>query len=429
MVHGKRKNFYMKRKIAKAFGPLVDCMRDDTNRVSFQSNEHWHHLLPSFIELVEDLVRDNDGTEITYILVRQEGLMELLARCMFWIYRPGITKEVGRYESGQDLQIAKVTGVSISATKSVATLMTSLLKDGSLSNYLNSEDNEFIRGICEVKVSDTGHTSFAAGVLELLRYERSSRVNPIMDHKLFKSFLKSQELDLWGIMAVLGYSSCNIQSMYDSLIGIGNHGDIPYYLASGLTDVLIKTTHGYTNEHYYPQDKRIAAAIEAGALELTLEFLLRFKDLELTLEFLFEDYHDSLAETVRLFLLSAKSVSFQPATAKAISYRRESGSLGQKSLGLAIYDFRTEVSESPSKYAALLEIYGILYSMAAMNKLHFSDDDEDENIGEAVVRIVYALKSEIVLNATAMGLDVHDCHVVVDLTGKDSKSLFKQLAK
>ncbi|EJK68278.1 hypothetical protein THAOC_10555, partial [Thalassiosira oceanica] len=145
MVHGKRKNFYMKRKIAKAFGPLVDCMRDDTNRVSFQSNEHWHHLLPSFIELVEDLVRDNDGTEITYILVRQEGLMELLARCMFWIYRPGITKEVGRYESGQDLQIAKVTGVSISATKSVATLMTSLLKDGSLSNYLNSEDNEFIR--------------------------------------------------------------------------------------------------------------------------------------------------------------------------------------------------------------------------------------------------------------------------------------------
>mmetsp|Transcript_38677 Transcript_38677/g.92532 ORF Transcript_38677/g.92532 Transcript_38677/m.92532 type:complete len:364 (+) Transcript_38677:830-1921(+) len=296
---------------------------------------------------------------------------------------------------------------------------TSILKDGSLSNYLNSEDNEFIRGICEVKVSDTGHTSFAAGVLELLRYERSSRVNPIMDHKLFKSFLKSQELDLWGIMAVLGYSSCNIQSMYDSLIGIGNHGDIPYYLASGLTDVLIKTTHGYTNEHYYPQDERIAAAIEAGALELTLEFLLRFKDLELTLEFLFEDYHDSLAETVRLFLLSAKSVSFQPATAKAISYRRESGSLGQKSLGMAIYDFRTEVSESPSKYAALLEIYGILYSMAAMDKLHFSDEDEDENIGEAVVRIVYALKSEIVLNATAMGLDVHDCHVVVDLTGKD----------
>ena len=74
-------------------------MTDDTKRLFFKSNKHWHEAMPHFLRLVSSLVsylndEDESPLMVCNILLLNEGFLESAVQTAFWTsYRPDLVKE------------------------------------------------------------------------------------------------------------------------------------------------------------------------------------------------------------------------------------------------------------------------------------------------------------------------------------------------
>jgi hypothetical protein len=85
--------------IANGIQAVIRCLTDDTKRLFFKSNKHWHEAMPYFLRLVSNLVSNlNDEDEspatVCNILLQNEGFLESIVQPAFWTsYRPDLVEE------------------------------------------------------------------------------------------------------------------------------------------------------------------------------------------------------------------------------------------------------------------------------------------------------------------------------------------------
>jgi hypothetical protein len=95
-----------KLEIANGIQAIVRCLCDDSKRLFFMSNKHWHDALTPFLDLVfillfssDDLYSKVTASTVCHILLQNEGFLESMVHRCFWTsYRPDLLKE---YESHQ----------------------------------------------------------------------------------------------------------------------------------------------------------------------------------------------------------------------------------------------------------------------------------------------------------------------------------------
>ena len=316
MTIGKKKTFYMKRKIARRIGPLIKCLEDDMKREFFGVNKYWHDGFISFMSLLTNLVgiRGFDGysPEIIPILIEQEGLVEMLLRCIFWgDERPEIIQEARlNHDVGAIAQIADYAGGVIEQM-----MVLGEMEDNPVAVYYTGDGWDLNMRICNTIIVSEAfdpsyNTTLPIGMLGLLK---GGKTNEIMNSRPW--FL--DESSMWNIMTALAVTGCVTDEMYGALVEVGNRDRISFDDATSVMKLAYEMENVFTSHSMQkPIDDRVAMAIQAGILELMLKFLVQFKSQ-------IEKNNDLIAH-IGMFLQGALSVSQFDKCTKAIADRKDS---------------------------------------------------------------------------------------------------------
>ncbi|KAL9182696.1 hypothetical protein ACHAXT_013348 [Thalassiosira profunda] len=310
---GRKKMFYTKRKIARGIAPLVKCLyEDDVNaRVLFRETEHWHNAHVPFANLLANLVgvREGEGytPEMVPILMEHDGLVETLIRSIWWSeLRPDIMGETS-------LNVKAIAQIAYYAGGALEQILVSHEREDDVTVFYEAEGKECNLKICNTIIvneayNPSSNTTFALGILDLLKGEKR---NGVMEHK---NFLGNDEMD--NMLTVLLVSGCADPSIFSALVVCGDRDDIAYADAEDVMKHALEITHVFVpGKMFAPTDGRVAAAVEAGLIELMLKFLVQFKSRTDT--FMLINY-------IGMILQSATAVSLRTRCTKAIASRRDS---------------------------------------------------------------------------------------------------------
>lgn len=349
---GNKKLFYLKRKIARKIGPLLKTLQDDTKREFFQENEYWHDAYIPSLDLLTRLVGLRGHAdyipEIIPIIIELDGIIEMLIQCIFWgETRPEIIEE-SHHDIGAQAQIAYYAGGVIEQI-----MLLGEMDDNPVAVYYTGAGYDINMKICGTMIG-TSNTTFPVGILSLLK---GGKTNSIMSSKWFLD-----RPSMWNIMTALGVTGCVTDEIYEGLVAVGNRDDVTFDDASDVVKLGMEMGHLYSADaRQKPLDSRMSLAIQEGMFELVLKILVRFKSKA--------DGRSHFIHNIGQFLQAAQSVSQYELCTKAIAQRHDSIAAALKE-----YD---EDQTSPIKSAVVY--YNDIGSMVR-SMLDLNNPEDDENM-------------------------------------------------
>lgn len=305
---GKKKMFYMKRKFARKIGPLISCLQDDMKRQFFQVNAFWHDAyflsMGLFTHLVGLRGHDDYCPEIIPIVVEHDGLIEMLIQCIFWgENRPEIIKE-SHLDIGAQAQVANYAGSVIEQI-----MLLGEMDDNPVAVYYTGAGYDINMKICGTMIG-TSNTTFPVGILSLLK---GGKTNEVMNSRPW--FLDKPSM--WNIMTSLGVTGCVTDEIYRGLVEVGNRDDISFDDATHVVKLGMEMSHLFSADAMQkPLDSRMSLAIQEGMFELILKLLVRFKSQASS--------RSHFVNHIGMFLQAALSVSQYNLCTLAIAQRHDS---------------------------------------------------------------------------------------------------------
>jgi hypothetical protein len=320
---GKKKIFYIKRKIARGIGPAVKCLHDDMYREFFQENELWHSVYLPFTRLLFHVVEDEIDQrrlgrtpELISALIEHEGLLEMLIRPIFWAeQRPDIMEEAtlagsDTFSWARPAKLADYSGAVIEQ------IVLSSLKDDEGRAFYEGAGKECNMNICGTMIVNEAYDSsakvfFGTGVVNLLL--KSNIENDVRD----ATQLFERNTSLWRVMRALAITGCveADESLFQALVDSAGQDTISYDYATKVVEVIFLMTQLFVREkRSTPDDRRVAMVVKTGYLELVLELLVRFK----------HQANITFVSWIGMTVQNIQSFSYEKRTAAAaITSRRE----------------------------------------------------------------------------------------------------------
>jgi hypothetical protein len=265
--------------IANGIQAVIRCLTDDTKRLFFKSNKHWHEAMPYFLHLVSNLVsnlydEDESPATVCNILLQNEGFLESIVQTAFWTsYRPDLVEE---YESHSFFRIQTC---EFNAHLAIRRLIYVGLEE-----YLNDPDEEgnLLRAT----------ESFSQDGLDLIKtiakipvvsrvYDPECNVNYVVGLIRLLKNVKSNVGDRWSHFDILSLFTNNAHHVDNGIIAevieLGSKFIANIDEASDILRISYSVLVRGAQRYVFPIDKRIAYAIKSGLLEMCFEFITRFE--------------------------------------------------------------------------------------------------------------------------------------------------------
>ena len=463
----KKKEMYsMKRKVATGLGPFIKCLQNDMKpRRFFGSKHNWHDAWKSFAGLLTHLVgirgMEDYSPEIIPIVMEYDGLVEMLIRCMFWEeLRPAIIKEFIREHDDEEFRrghfdIALIENYAASVIEQI--MLLGEMQDNPVAVYYTGTGYDINMKVCNTIIVSQAFDSLynvtaPIGILGLLE---GSMHNAALDSSHWSASTKSS---MWNIMIALGVTGCVSDDIYKALVAVGYRTYLSFEDATSVMNLAMVMANVFTPDAAQkPIDSRVAMAIDAGMLELILNLLTRFKSRNGTSLF---------TNHIGMFLQAAISVSQYEKCTRALAERNDS-------IAAALKKYDNDPHPPHSNVAMKYnDIRSMIESIYLNQQAHSEDvkvtcfdcslvSEEDEELCQQCNELCYCVndcetehwksdyledacsdmprrgrltkvaqntlklakkvlndetRSQILVNATLMDLDILDCIVLIDLT-------------
>jgi len=277
--------------IANGIQAVVRCLCDDTKRLFFNSNKHWHEAMPHFLRLVSNLLsymndEDESPAMVCNILLQNEGFLESVVQKALWTsYRPDLVKE---YESHSLLRIQIV---ETSAHMAISDLIR-IGNEEYGQEYLNDSDEEENLFTVVESISQDGlnllKTIAKIPVVSRV-YDPECNVNYVVGLIRLLKNVKSNAGDRWKHFDILSLFTNNAHHVDNGIIAevielgskfianIDEASDTNIEEASDFLRICYSMMMRRADEKVFPIDKRIAVAIKSSLLEMCFGFITRFE--------------------------------------------------------------------------------------------------------------------------------------------------------
>ena len=300
-----------KLEIANGIQAVVHCLCDDSKRLFFKSNKHWHDAVTTFVGLVtgwlfssDDLASKVTASTVVNILLQNEGFLESMVHRCFWTsYRSDLVKE---YESHQ-------------LSVDVKTLETDVHKV--IRNIVSIGHK---RVMAQIPFPQDGLdliTTIAKTPVVNKAYDPECKVNCVVGTIRMLKLVDS--VDQWDQFSILNSmfaynADCVDNDVIADVIKLGRRFTANIYDSMSISKISYSMLVQKAQGQVYPIDKNIAFAIKSGLLEMCVEFITRF-ECGPSVDF---SFRDTMMEALVCIADLIQNVALYQNTSKAIRDRR-----------------------------------------------------------------------------------------------------------